>query len=163
MASYFDMSVPAVQALLPDSIRSRTDIQFLATEAEAELIQHYRREPLDTRGTVNHYFPVKETGSENLTSQDEDPRVFLRYYKADADSLTSADELAFKTAMRRAIATLIRIRASQEDVDPLLKSWSKGRRSVTYQDGANQLDGHIPRKVTKWLRPYDKRPKTFAI
>ncbi len=163
MASYFDLSVNAVLVMLPESLRQRDDIAFLATEAEAEIIQHYTREPLDERGTVNHYFPANTSGTENLTTLDEDPRVYLRYYKADADSLTTTDELTFKTAMRRAIAALIRIRSYQEDSNPLVVSETRGRRSVTYRQDADPIAGSIPRRVTKWLDPYDKRPKTFVI
>ena len=163
MAAYFDISVTAVRNLLPDDIKARSDIQFLSTEAEADLIQYYRRQPLDERGTVLHRFPAVETGTENLVSTDEDPRVYLRYYKADADDLTSTDELAFKTAMRRAIARLIRVRASQEDLDPLIKSETRGRRRVEYFSGASQLDGGMPRSVTMYLLPYDKRPRNYVI
>ena len=163
MASYFDLSQPAVTALLPDDIKCRTDLSFLAIEAEAEIIQHYTREPSDERGTVLHRFPVVQTGLENLTTSDSDARVYLRYYKADADLLTSADELAFKKAMRRAIAALIRVRSHQEDINPLIASESRGRRSVTYRSGADPLSGSIPKRALKWLVPYDKRPKNFAI
>ena len=163
MAAYFSISVPAVIALLPADIKCRSDLGFLATEAEAELIQHYSREDVDYRGTALSGVSSVVTGSENLSTSSADPVVMLRYYKADADELTSTDELSFKAAMRRAIAALIRVRASQEDMDPMVRSETRGRRSVSYWAGANRLDGNIPRSVTKWLRPYDKRPRTFAI
>lgn len=163
MASYFDISVSAATGLLPADVQCRSDLAFLASGAEAELIAMYTREEPDYRGTALDGARGIVTGYENLTSSTSDPRVYLRYYKADADELTSADELKFLTAMRRAIAALIRVRASQEDLDPLVRSETRGRRSVTYWAGANSLDGNIPRSVTKWLRPYDARPKTFAI
>ncbi len=160
MASYFDLSVNEVQGMLSQDLRSNDDIVALASAAEAELIQHYTREPL---GTANHHYNSVATGYENLTSQDTALTVMLRYYKADADQLTTADELAFKAAMRRAIAALIKVRAAQEDVDPLVSSKSRGRRSVTYRALADSFEGSIPNSVTKWLRNYDKRPKTFVI
>lgn len=163
MASYFDISVSAAVGMLPDDIRCRSDLAFLASSAEAELIAMYTRQEPDYRGTALHDLQNVVTGNENLTSSTADPRVYLRYYKADADALTSADELSFKAAMRRAIAALIRVRAAQEELDPLVKSETRGRRSVTYWAGANSIDGNIPRSVTKWLRPYDSRPRTFAI
>lgn len=150
-------------ALVPESLRCRSDFEFLATEAEAELIQHYTREETDYRGTALHDVSIAITGNENLTSSTADPVVQLRYYQTDADDLTSTDELSFKAAMRRAIAALIRLRAVQEDLDITIKSETRGRRSVTYWSGANRLDGAVPRSVTKWLKAYDKRPVVYAI
>lgn len=161
MASYFQYTATEGLNYLPDDIRCRSDLNFLVTEAEAELIQHYTRQEQDTRATALNDALI--TGNENLSISNSDPVVYLRYYKEDADELTSADELKFKTAMRRAIAALIRVRASHLDVDPLVKSESRGKRSVSYFDGANQLGGNIPRSATKWLKAYDKRPVTFAI
>ena len=163
MADYFDLSVPAVRAMLPDDVQERSDIAFLAGEAEAEIINHYRQEPLDERGTVNHYHSAVETGNENLNTFNTDPAVYLRYYQVDADSLTSTEEVRFLAAMRRAIAALVVIRSYQRDASPLVKSESRGRRSIEYRTDADPLAGSIPRRVTKWLEPYDKRPKTFAI
>lgn len=163
MASYFDLSQTDVLAMIPDRLKTRSDIHFLATQAEAELIQHYTREPLDRRGTASHYHNSVVTGYENLTSQDTALTVYLRYYKADADELTTTDELAFKTAMRRAIAAFIKLKAAQEDIDPMLSSKSRGRRSESYRDLGDSFEGSIPRSVTKWLRSYDKRPRTTVI
>ena len=163
MASYFDISSASVRALLPTDVSSRTDLQRLAEEAEAELIQHYTREPLDRRGTSSHYHNSVVTGYENLTSQDTALTVYLRYYKVDADELTTTDEIAFRTAMRRAIGAFIRVKAAQDDVDPMVSSKSRGRRSEAYRALADSFEGSIPKSVTKWLRPYDKRPRTFVI
>ena len=161
MASYFKLTATEGLQYLPNDVRCRLDLNFLATEAEAELIAHYTREELDTRATATP--KVLVTGNENLSTSATDPVVYLRYYKEDADELVSTDEVKFKTAMRRAIAALIRVRASQMDVDPLVKSETRGRRSVTYFAGANQLGGNIPRAATRWLKPYDKRPVSYAI
>lgn len=163
MAAYFDIASSACINLLPDSIACRSDLAFLATEAEADVIQHYKREQPDTRGTALDDSRAVVTGYENLYETSSDPVVYLRYYKADADELTSTDELLFKAAMRRAIAALMRLRATQEDMDMSVRSESRGRRSVEYWSGINPLGGTLPRSVTKWLKPYDKRPATYAI
>lgn len=161
MAAYFDISKPEVISLIPESIACRSDLAFLASGAEAEIVLHYTRQEEDTRGTILTSRVV--TGNENLTVSSTDPVVYLRYYKADADLLTSADELLFKTAMRRAVAALIRLRAAQEDIDPLVSSESRGRRSVSYWRGADVFDSGVPRTVTKWLKAYDMRPVSYVI
>lgn len=163
MAAYFNTANPDCLALLPDDVKNRSDLDLLASEAEAEVIAMYKREEPDYRNTALYDVQSVVTGNENLTTSTADPRVYLRYYQADADDLTSTDELTFLAAMRRAIAQLIRVRSVQEDLDLSIASETRGRRSVTYWRGINRLEGTIPRSVTNWLKPYDKRPPTYAI
>lgn len=160
---YFDLGNTTCTNMLPADIRCRTDIGFLASGAEADILQHYTRQAPDVRGTALDDARGVDTGYENLSATTTDPVVYLRYYKADPTDLTTADELSFLAAMRRSIAALIRLRAAQEDVSLTVRSETRGRRSVSYWEQANPLSGDVPRSVTKWLKPYDRRPVTFAI
>jgi len=161
MPPYFNIS--ADLDLLPPAVAKREDIETLAVEAEADLINFYSFGPQDVLGSPLHDSSAIQTGFENLTLSTEDPSVFLRFYKVDPTLLTTTQELAFKLAMQRAIAKLITIRGAQTDTNALIKSEGRGRRRVEYFDQANAANEGLPNSVQKWLRVYDARPRVYAI
>ena len=161
MADYF--SISANGNLLPEDVRCRDDIALLASEAEWQVKNYYSEAPLDSRGTALWDSRVVTTGLENLTTNTADPVVMLRYYKADADELTSTAQLAFKAAMQRAIARLIVLNAEREDREADVKTEWRGRRRIEYFGGANGAAPGFPGVVQRMLAPYDARTPNFAI
>lgn len=161
MANYFDLTVNG--GLLKTTTAERADVEQLAAWAEYELISSYTAPQADRTGSPLEGTSRIVTGLENLTSGAGEPVVYLRYYKADPDDLTSTAEVAFKTAMQYAIAALIEARAAQADRDPAVIEETRGRRRVRYATGANVWENSIPKRVRSILSPYDVRPVAVAI
>lgn len=156
--------------MLPAAITGRGDIAVLASECEADLIAHYTRNTPDRRYTGLGSWPSGVVVGEPTPSEDNERQVYLRYYKADASDVSdsAADEVAFMAAMGRELASLIRHRASQRNEDgaptPSVVSERRGMRSVTYAEGSTAFAiASYPKGFGRYLKPFDLRPKTYAV
>lgn len=168
MAAYFTSSNDA--AYLDATTRARSDIALLRTDAEAMVISHYRTQVRDTRFTATEYAGYRNVtgGLENLTDNYGDDEVRLRWYHEDAAQVgSSAAELRFLDAMRREIAAVIKHLAARRPdggaEERVIKSETRGRRSVTYADEAVTGGGLLPEGFGSYLRPFDLSEEVWAF
>ena len=156
MANYFDLTNNA--SLLKPGTRELGNIEQLVSNAEFDIIDYYTKMVPDRVGTPLQGVTRVQVGLENLAIAVGQPKVYLAFYKADADDLSTTNELIFKTSMQRAIAALVELRATEADREPGVKMQRRGRRTTEYFDNHSPAEVSVPHAVRRYLSKYDIRP-----
>jgi len=147
---------------LPGDVRPREDLDFLVSEAERQLVQHFTRRKEDVRFRVGAIVDDMGDGTDHIDDIGRDTAVFLRYYKPKAANIDTSDDerRRFVEAMRTEIARLVRHKAEHDDRQEGVTSVSQGSRSVSYESGQIR---ELPKGFGKALQPFDLRPKSIHI
>lgn len=149
MAPYFDWTDDNDLALLRKKSRESEDLETLAPQVEADVIEYYTTavDPLLRGWYASPYRAATqiETGSNRW--------VFLRGYTLDAADPTC--DPALKLAMKRTIATVIEWRLAQQHKDPLVQT-AAGQQAATttYRPDANDP---FPLNWDRWLASFNTR------
>lgn len=163
MARYFDPDRAVDSALLPLESRDATDLDQIATEAEADTIGYYTRDI--TRMSVIVYDSIYSpslTSTVEYTALGDTLGVFLRYYAADPSTLdlNDAEVAAFKLAMQRTIATVISWRLLQGKINTIaIQETREGRHLIK---SMIQIEP-FPPNWTRYLEPYCTLPPQWTL
>lgn len=163
MSIYFSESNPEHLALLPPALRTDQRLAGLVDMAEADLISHYTvraraagyREVDDFKpGPLYVAGPLAEAVDIGAGLY-----VCLRGYHHTNAAQAEAN---FARAMRRAVAEVVRWRASQWRKEPLTVSQSgaDGTNNTSFREDAEHA---FPPSVERWLSPYDLRPVVWGL
>ena len=144
--------------LLTSAARDCDGIGRISKAAELDVIGFYTEATKDALNTPLSFGHSTETGAENLSAGVGDPAVYLRFYKANPDDLTTPQELAFKAAMQNAIAAQIESLAEDEGRDSGVKRVKRGRRDTEYFEHKSRASSSLSRRARNILEPYDTRP-----
>lgn len=149
MATYFDPSSSSDIFLIHSSVRAHSELVQMAAQVEEEIINHYRERNRD--GYAEYPYYGSSTGTAFITT-DGKYVIWLDGYKEDA----SLADARLKDALRRTIADVISHRLKHYDDEPGIKSWTQGRRSVTYSGSG--IDGQWPKAWNKRLTEFNLNP-----
>lgn len=163
MTAYFDPESEDLK-LIPEGMRKGSNLALYATEAEADLLNHYTKRfeiPrllafTDGIVAVSGYQVMSLDGI--FTDLGDGRGTYLRDYTVSAASCTNS---ALVTAMKRTIARVIVWRLTQDTRDLATTNESKvGSTSRTYRA---DHDAPFPRDWDRDLRSFDTRIPAWGI
>lgn len=171
MQPYFDPTDVRDLALLPPQFRGADDLANVASDVEAEVINHYTRRAHDARYTLLQPVAQPPIGFSTTPSFVYTPRgyatdlgngtlVYLVGYTVDAAD-TACDPM-LKAALKRAIARAIAWRLRQWDRDPTVRTEASPQGQVTRtfrEDAVNPF----PPEFESSLSKFDSRPAVWAL
>lgn len=171
MASYFDATAPADLQLLPQYMQSDSELAYIASQVEADVIsmyterapyylytarQEYLRNGLVSTETVGEDISAQNAPTGAITPQ---LRVYLKGYKADAsDALVDPN---LKTALKRTIAEVIRWRIVQWKREQGLMSSSDSEG--TSRSYGPQSSDPFPPNWNRYLKPFESGEAIFGF
>lgn len=144
MARYFDPAVPADLAMLPKEYQGKSELDAIAQDAEADVINVYSL-PED----------LVPTGTDGYRGT----RVFVCLAGYNPDAAQAEAEL--RAALKRSVRDAILWKIAQRDKNPLvLAQMNAGGISHTFRKDANV---QVPREARNHLRTFDTTPPTVGI
>lgn len=159
MANYFNPENADDLRLLPKALRSADDLEEIADEVEADILNVYTR-ALNIElspglgwyawGPLLAYRPA--TQLKNADGSLTNRWVFLRGYAQDAND--SSVDPGLKLALKRAIAEVMRHRIGIKRADPLISSQTDTGQGMSKSFRAEVLEP-FPTGWDRWLAPYD--------
>lgn len=161
MTAYFVSTDESDLAYLPEWARSRSDLDWFASQVEADVIRAYTRQLNDEwdwyRVNQSVYpVPIPRRPYEVLGAREG---VFLYGFKVDASDADVDPYL--KVAMKRTIAEVVVWRIRQVNVDPMLSSEASEKgKSKTYRGGAN---ASFPPEWDRWLRNFSEVEPNWIV
>lgn len=152
MAPYFNFANEADLKLLPAWARSHSELEWLATQVEADVIRYYTRplrDEFEAFRIQDALYPMA-LNSRTLELLGNHEAVYLWGFKLDADD--PAVDPYLKAAMKRAVAEVMAWRLRQVRVDPMVTTESGEGKSKTYRMDANEP---FPQGWERWLDNFE--------
>lgn len=152
MATYFDPEKESHLQLLPKSVRDNPEVEVVAANVEAEVIDQYTRHG----GARDLDRPVPR-GSRRPATQvgDSGYWVFLRGYEEDPADVDTDEHPNFKDDLAATIARVVRWRLSQDKLDPGVVSENDERGKTRTR--VSDFRRRFPVGWDSRLRKYDTR------
>jgi len=153
---YFDSTDSEHKKLLPEGIRSDSDLANVAAESEADVISHYTA-PADDTDLHTSYYSINTRTCTELTDDNGDSTglfVWLRGYTEDPADCTNA---RFAAAMRSAIAAVIAWRHYQRERNPLHATEAGDAGTFSGFSYRQDAGNPFPPAFERHLQNYDTR------
>lgn len=138
MSRYFDPAVQADLDLLPSDFHGKSDLDLIAQEAEADVV---------------NAFSVPSDQVAAGTEGYRGTRLFVCLAGYDPDPTLADPELV--KPLKRAIRDAILWQIAQRDKNPILRIHFANGASNSYREDANQK---VPTSARMYLRPFNTTP-----
>lgn len=162
MPRYFDPDRTVDLDLLPMESQDASDLNYFATEAEADVIAYFTRDLTSTGTTLWPTVRAPLAEAPVYTAVGDHLGVFLRFYTVNPDDVdtAAADGAAFLLAMKRTIAAVVGWRILQSKMNTLaIQETREGRHLIK---SMLQIEPYPP-NWTRWLEPFSTLPPVWTL
>jgi len=158
---YFDATNQEHLKLLPEGIRTDGDLANIAADAEADVIGHYTERGGAVPSVADPPILTARERYQLTDAQGNGIGVYVYLKGYDPDPAQAEQNLV--TAMRRAIAAVIRWRRAQRDKDPLHASEAGDAGTFSGFSYRKDAENTFPPGFSRYLRHYDTRRPLESI